>query len=263
MMKTKNNRAFTLVELIVTATILVILTSVWFYSYSQNLVDTRDSVRTSDMADLSSKIKLYKQTRGAVPLPASSFNIMNRGIIVAMQGKLSQQVALSTADKIQYDPRINIPYIYSVTTNKQEFQLALTLENSDNPMALLDGTYKSVSKNILPTITLALDGTLIPGWVEIHDTIGAGSSNRQKFIFNGGIHNIPYTFIDPYSPYSDGVTFTGALSDPSIQFWQNSDYRNCTEIYESWKSISNGVAGEEYQVLNTSWVLTNTGCTFP
>jgi prepilin-type N-terminal cleavage/methylation domain-containing protein len=68
-MKTKKTSAFTLVELIVTATILVILTAVGFYSYSQNLVDARDSLRKSDIANLKSNLKLYKQKRGAYPLP--------------------------------------------------------------------------------------------------------------------------------------------------------------------------------------------------
>jgi prepilin-type N-terminal cleavage/methylation domain-containing protein len=261
-METKRNSGFTLVELVVTATILVILTTVWFYSYSQNLVDTRDSVRSSDIADLTSKIKLYKQSRGAVPTPASSFNILNRGIIVATQGRLSRDVALTTADTIAYDPRIDIPYTYSVTTNKQEFEVSLTLENADNPLALLSGTYKSVSKNILPTISLALDGVSIPGGVEIHDGIGAGSSNRNRFIFNNGSRSLPYTFVNPYTPYSDGNTFANNISDTSIKYWQNSDYRNCTEIYESGKSISNGVTGEEYQILSSTGALTNTGCTF-
>lgn len=157
-----NTRAFTLVELIVTATILVILTGVGFYSYTQNIVDTRDSVRSSDLADLTAKVKLYKQTRGAVPVPAESFDILNLSTIVAKQGKLSRDVALSTADSIQYDPFLDIPYTYSITTNRQEFEIAMSLENSDNPIALLSGTYKSVAKNVLPTLALALDGTTIP-----------------------------------------------------------------------------------------------------
>jgi len=82
---------------------------------------------------------------------------------VAQQGKMSRDVALSTADNIQYDPYLDIPYTYSITTNRQEFEISLTLENSDNPIALLDGTYKSVAKNVLPTISVALDGTTIPG----------------------------------------------------------------------------------------------------
>jgi len=156
------NGGFTLVELVVTATILVILTAVGFYSYSKNIVDTRDSVRVSDLADLKSKLKLYKQTRGAVPLPDENFNILNNGVVVATEGKLTRNVALTTSDNIQYDPYLKIPYTYSITSNRQEFEIALSLENSDNTIALLDGTYKSVARDTLPTITLALNGKDIP-----------------------------------------------------------------------------------------------------
>jgi len=34
--------------------------------------------------------------------------------------------------------------------------MATTLENEDNPIALVNGTYKSVSKDVLPGIILAI-----------------------------------------------------------------------------------------------------------
>jgi hypothetical protein len=36
------------------------------------------------------------------------------------------------------DPKINLPYTYSVTTNRTEYQVALTLENSNLPKALVE-----------------------------------------------------------------------------------------------------------------------------
>lgn len=257
-----NTRAFTLVELIVTATILVILTGVGFYSYTQNIVDTRDSVRSSDLADLTAKVKLYKQTRGAVPVPAESFDILNRSTIVAKQGKLSRDVALSTADSIQYDPFLDIPYTYSITTNRQEFEIAMSLENSDNPIALLSGTYKSVAKNVLPTLALALDGTTIPWGVEIHSSDPSWTTNRTKFIFHKWAHNLPYSFIGDKDPYSDGSDFNTLITDGTIEYFQNSDFRSCTEIYEAGKSISNGQVSWEYQTLNSTGALINVNCDF-
>ncbi len=259
-MKNKNSSGFTLVELIVTATILVILTAVGFYSYSQNLTDARDSVRKSDVADIESKLKLYKQKRGAYPTPWDSFSLTNSGVLVARQWKLNNSVALSTADSIPTDPLTKEAYFYSITTNKQEFELALSLENADNPIAILEWNYKSVSKNVLPTITLAISTGSI---IEVHDGIWIWSTNRMKFIFDLWGYNIPYTFTSPYSPETDGSTSLATLlADPSIDYWQNSDYRNCTEIYEAGKSISNGSATEEYQILNTSGVLVDTTCDF-
>jgi len=51
--KIKNHlAAFTLVEIVVTTTILVILTSIWFYSYSKSISDARDSARIADISTL-------------------------------------------------------------------------------------------------------------------------------------------------------------------------------------------------------------------
>lgn len=262
-MKTTNTKYtpwFTLVELIVTATILVIITAVGFYSYSQSLLDARDLVRKSDVADIESRLKLYKQQRWAYPIPGDAFTITNSWVTVAQQWKLNENVSLTTADEIPKDPYVDTYYTYSVTNNKQEFEISLTLENADNPVAVLEWSYKSVSRNVLPTISLALDTS---GTIEIHDGIWTGSTNRMMFIFNNWSYNLPYTFESPYAPQTDGTTsFTGILNDPNILYWQNSDYRNCTEIYDAGKSVSSGSISEEYQILNTTGALIDTTCDF-
>jgi len=58
-----NSQGFTLVELVVAATILVILTSIGFYSYTKNISDARDSSRIANLSALSSQLSLYKQQR--------------------------------------------------------------------------------------------------------------------------------------------------------------------------------------------------------
>jgi hypothetical protein len=40
-------------------------------------------------------------------------------------------------DKLPIDPETDSPYFYSITENKQEFELAATLENSDNLISLV------------------------------------------------------------------------------------------------------------------------------
>lgn len=251
----KNTLAFTLVELVVVATILVILTSIWFYSYVWNLQDSRDSARKADIARLSSSLNLYHQKRWAFPNPWNSFGILNDWLNVANQWKMNESVPLSTLDTLVYDPKTKKPYSYSITTNKQEFQVAGTLENADNPHAILDGNYTSVSVNILPTILLASDSV---NDLEIADGVWAGSANRTLFIFNEGGNNLPYDF-DQNTAYSESwVSFDDLLNDPLIKYWQNSDFRSCTEILEAGKSIWNNI---EYQVLDASWTLSGVTCT--
>lgn len=186
----KNISAFTLIELVVTATILVILSSIGFYSYTSNIADARDGNRKTDISALSSQLSLYKKQRGGYPFPGDSFNITNQGEIVALQGKMNNKVSLTTAQELPVDPDLKIPYLYSTSSNRQEYQLSASLENNENPISILKGSYKSVSQGVLPTIMLAINTN--------SDTeISAPSSTnpaRDLFIFDNGFHTLPYDF---------------------------------------------------------------------
>ncbi|MCH8519052.1 prepilin-type N-terminal cleavage/methylation domain-containing protein [Candidatus Gracilibacteria bacterium] len=247
---------FTLVELIVAATILVILTTIGFYSYTQNISSARDGSRKTALSTLSSQLVLHKRERGSYPIPGESFEIHNRGGFVALQGKMDRNVGLTTADTIPLDPDINRAYTYSVTSNRQEYQLAATLENNDINMALLLGDYKSVSKNILPTIILALSSTTS---VEINESSG-GATNRQAFIFDENLLNLPYDFING-DPVNNNNNFADLLSEAEENnFWQSSDFRNCSEIAFAAKRITPDGFTDQYQVRNDSGQLVNQNC---
>lgn len=248
-MKKKNyTSAFTLVELVVVATILVILTSLGFYSYVWNLQDSRDSARLADIAKLSSALSLSQQKKWALPIPGDNFDLTATGTTLAIQGTLNENVGLDTIDELVLDPKLKTPYTYSITANKQEFQVAGTLENSDNPRSIVKWKYKTVSINLLPTLVLAVNGTT--------DMEITSIANRNLFVFDGGTHNVVYTFSWNNGAKSDGTSFENLLNDPLIDFYQNSDFRNCTEIREAGKSLGDW----EYQIRDTDGVLTGTWC---
>lgn len=239
---------FSFVELIVATTIVIILSSMGFYAYSQYLIDARDSQRASDFASVSSSLKVYRQKRGAYPLPGDRFWLKNGAtLVVARQWKLNKSVSLDTLDKLPTDPYSKTFYSYSVTANRQEFQLAWTLENAGRPTALLQGTYKTVTKNNLPSIVIAYSSTT--------DLDITNATYKNTFILNNGTHNIPYSH-DTGIPVSDGTVFASLLLDPTIDFWQNTDYTSCAAIYYAWKNIW----AWEYQILDTNGNLINTTC---
>jgi hypothetical protein len=126
------------------------------------------------------------------------------------------------------------------------------LENNWINKSFLLWDYKSVSRNILPTIILAISSSTD---VEINTLVWSGAENRTKFIFDGSIHNLPYTFDDPFSPYSDSTSFSWLIDDLNIVWWQNSDYRSCIEISDDLKFIGTW----EYQI-NSWWTLINANC---
>jgi len=251
-----NREAFTLVEIVVSATILVILTSIGFYSYTRNISDARDSARITDLSSLESQLSLYKKKRGAFPFPWGYFNITNRWNVVAHQGRMDKTVALSTATNLPYDPELNIPYFYATTKNRQEYQLATSMENSDDPFSYLVWNYKSISIQVLPNILLAL---ITSNETEINNAVSPWDTNRNLFIFHNGYHTLPYEF-GAWGPYSDGSGFDTILADAQSDYWQNSDYRSCSEIEIAGKNITATGATDEYQVLSATGTLETVVC---
>lgn len=243
---------FTLVELIVTASILAILTTIWFYNYSENINWARDSVRQTDISSLSSELRLYKRQRWAYPIPWDSFEIRNgTTAVAAYQGFMNNNVRLSTADSLPFDPDLKTPYFYSVTRTRQEYQLSASMEWDWAPYAFVFWDYSSIAKDVLPSITLAIKST---SPIDI-----SSSSNQELFILNNWFSNIPYDF-DTGLPYSAWLNLTQLLTNASSDFWQNSDYRSCSEINTAWKNITLSGSTDTYQIVNSSWILTDTTC---
>ena len=195
-------------------------------------------------------MKSYKQKKWSFPIPANYFKIQTWSTILAWQWKLDKNVSLSTIDEIPYDPKLDIPYLYSITANKQEFEVGLSLENPDwdKPLALTKWNYKTVSKNVLPVI-------LVATWADLDIS---NSNNKNLFIFNSQSHNLPYDFEWNLEPISDWTDFDTLLQEAE-QNWtlfQNSDFENCLEIKKAWKYFW----AWEYQIRTSTWALTNTWC---
>lgn len=257
----KQKKAFTLIELSITIMIIAILASIWFYSYVWYISDARDAERKADVWVLISSLDVYKQNRWGYPKPWDAFNITNNWDVVAYQWKMNKKVTLSTLDQMPFDPYKWQTYWYSITKNKQEAQVVATLENWDFPIAMLNWSYHTVSKNILPTIILAINPPAESN-IEINQSDWGWIINRQYFIFNKW-NNLIYDMTSPYEPvygYEWLDLWNDVLDQWVVDFWQNSDYVSCEEIWDAWKSVWTWL--NEYQILNSSWLLTNSWCTF-
>jgi len=258
-----NNKWFTFVELIIVMIIIVILSWVWINSYLWYISYARDTQRKSDLLQINSALLLYKQKRWYYWIPWDFFNITLSWSIVAYQWKLNSNVRIDSLEKLPTDPKTKWNYSYSVTSNKQEFLLAWTLENKNYNKAIINWDYKSVSKNILPTILLATWATLNAN-IEIKEWDTDWDINRKLFIYDKQGYNLPYNFVLPYEAHSEWVEFDYLLGEMENNelFWQNTDYRNCIEIFEAWKLLvpldSNPF---EYQIISETGALVNTWCT--
>ncbi|NUJ97716.1 hypothetical protein HGA92_02915 [Candidatus Gracilibacteria bacterium] len=250
-MKNKNKKlAFTFVELIITSVIIIIISTIGFYSYSKHIGNSKDSERVSNMVNLSSGLKDYKQNKGIYPLPSDYFTLTNSGTELVKQGKIDKSFSLASLNKIPFDPSTDNPYLYGITLNKEEYQIASTLENNGTPIALVEGDYKSVSKNILPSLLIAYNGT---GNIDI-----SKEPFKNKFILNGFPYNLPYN-LENGTPFSaSGVVLSSILIEQDEKIWQNIDYKSCEEICNAGKSLGDG----EYQILTNTGGLINIICDF-
>lgn len=176
-----NKKAFTLIEMVVVITILAILSLIGYVSYSDSIISARDLQRANDLAKLQIDLKSHKQKEGAYPMAVNPFTITNSGNII-YQGVIDSTVASNVLSNIPKDPRTGGSYWYSTTANRQQFQLAFTLENDSSPKALVQGDYKSIAKDLVPTLFLSLTG-ISP--IDVN-------TNTNKFILNGGSYNLPY-----------------------------------------------------------------------
>jgi len=248
----KKIKAFTIIELIISISIVSILSWIWFISFKWYIIDARNSERISNLSQLTTGLKVFKSSKWSLPFPENYFEITNSWTIVAYQWKLGKNIWLSTIDNIPYDPKLEIPYTYSITKNKQEYSIALTLEWEDNEeeIARTMWNYKSVSKNILPSILVATWTT-----VDINE-----SENKKLFIFDKQGNNLAYSFENWIEPLSDWTDFSTLLDNAinSDSFSQNSYFTTCEEIEEAKKNIWDW----DYELRTETWSLTSSWCTF-
>ena len=136
-----NKKAFTLIELIISMTILVILTTIWFLSVRWWTSSARDSVRIDDVKNINTVIDLYKINRGKYPEPTNPVDITHSWAIVWTQWGFWKDT-IRQVGRIFWelkDPWYEIDYTYSVTNSRKEYQLSYVLEDPiDNLTSAVD-----------------------------------------------------------------------------------------------------------------------------
>ncbi len=172
-MKKKLNNAFTLVELIVVITILAIIWTISFISFNSYTKNARDSVRITDIKNLSDTLELFISEKWFYPMPSSPITITWYSWAIAWIQWTAWDTLIQnlwTLSKKPVDPVFNNEYAYSINSLKNEFQIWWIVEweklafnnslinntyaNLEQPFALIKWSY---NWKILITSTWLVD----------------------------------------------------------------------------------------------------------
>lgn len=123
-----NKKGFTLIEVLVAATIIAILASVAIASYSTAAKNSRDAKRKSDFANLAAALELYRSDNGLY------INISGNQDIAAVLGALITGGYIS---QLPTDPKpttspSNTYLVSDVNTTGTKFCLMAVMENTVN-----------------------------------------------------------------------------------------------------------------------------------
>ncbi len=127
-------KGFTLVELIIVISIITILSIIWFISYANYMKTTRDSVRVSDINNITNWIELSLIKISKYPLPEwniLTWTLNNNNIFYKwiFWEELSRLIEIN---KLPLDPLLKTNYTYSVSYNKKDYQIWVDFEDNQN-----------------------------------------------------------------------------------------------------------------------------------
>lgn len=144
-----NNFWFTLVELIITITIISILWTIAFFSLANYSAQSRDAVRVSDINIIKNSLELYYLDSWKYPIPYNSFQINYWSWEIWKQWIFAWKniTNIKRLDRIPKDPLTNKEYTYSLLNSNQEYQVAWIMETEPLSFNLINSSY-ALSSNI-------------------------------------------------------------------------------------------------------------------
>lgn len=123
-------QAFTLVELIVVISIIAILSTIAFISLQSYSESARDSTRISNLSTMKTSLELFHLDAWKYPKTTDWFEVTYSGTTVWYQWVFWDSTVdnVNRLNKIPTDPLTEKKYTYSISNNRQEFQLGWLME---------------------------------------------------------------------------------------------------------------------------------------
>ena len=144
----KISQWFTLVELLVSVMVLAIVSAIWFVSYSKHLTWSRDSARIAAVSNFERIFEIHKVNKWIFSTPTDAIDITYSGSTIWQQGFVWDSVyeELGQSKNPPLDPRSKKGFDYSISANKQEYNIAYILESKEHswekmPVSKVIGNY--------------------------------------------------------------------------------------------------------------------------
>lgn len=258
-MKKTYIKAFTLVEMVVVVTIISILSTISMISFNWYMKLTRDSKRTTDLESYKMSLKNEKLRNWVYPTPWNYITFTNSWIDFSYQWYMDNSVKFNSSSNIALDPDTQKSYLYSITSNRQFFQIAATLESWENLPYKTTTYYKqNTALNIWDYKPLFL--SLTPSIIIASNTGWSISWFNSKAILNWWIYNLPYDMDWNYfiSNLPAWMTATWLINDPSIALLWNNEFNSCSWIVNAGRNM-----WDWYYSISTWWLLKVNYCDMP
>lgn len=142
---------FTLVELIIVITILAILATIAFISFQWFISQSKDANKLSTLKNIDSWLNLYALKTGKFPL-LQQFDIYGTWIIDNISLHTYWKISEHLWNIIHLNGKITDPnndfYLYWVSFDQKNYQLATFLENQEYANNIIPNTYAKENKTI-------------------------------------------------------------------------------------------------------------------
>lgn len=231
---------FTLVELMTVVTILLILATVWFISYSWYLSGTRDTNRSAQLVTIYDAIQAYK-ARWRIPNPDDDVAIRAGTTVFAYQWYAWESILwLIGVDGGGKDPKDQTYFTLAMSKDKRAVQVMAFLEDKETLLSgVIPSTYAADYSIRTPTVYGS------PVWAMV---IEATNEPLQEDTDVTGVW-----YLNVLAPSKD---YTAYLWNNQIVTWQATELvdvianRSCKRIMELGLSTWDGV-----YVINPTWSL--------
>lgn len=262
--KTQNKKWFSLVELIISISILIILSTLWFMSYSWYTKNARDSKRISDIQLLKSSILVYSKSNEWI-FPdfseSSSWVIYTWTLLnqISKQQKIDEKFLwkIWISNKL-LDPLSGTNYVYWISWDKKYFQFSSTLEKQNNNIwynFLINKSYANlecwdmfayVDWNYIPWESNAYPWLIYSFDYENTNLDISLEENLSKAVINNQTINLAYNYDWKPQICSEDWELNLNLTNDVWMFWNS-----C--INSKWNYIPHGTN----EVFDLTWITLN------